>query len=108
MRQYPEITAEMRTNLERCSYVAVLGIRKMMLCCKVPVNWVPLGESGKVGCHPHRNSHTSTPRTVKAVVHDQEFWAAARSWSSSSASRVLLVAASANSAMRDATRSSNN
>jgi hypothetical protein len=41
------------------------------------------------------------------VDHDQELKAAARSWSSSSASLVLLVAASTNSAMRVATRSSN-
>jgi hypothetical protein len=32
MRLYPEISAEMRTNLERYSYAAILGIiiRKMM------------------------------------------------------------------------------
>jgi len=42
----------MRTNLKRYSYVAILGIivRKMMLCCKLPVEWVPLGEPWEVGC----------------------------------------------------------
>ena len=45
----------MRTNLERYSYVAILDIivRMMMLCCKLPVEWVPFGEPWEVGCQ-HR------------------------------------------------------
>ena len=42
----------MRTNIERYSYTAILGIiiRTMMRSCKLPVEWVPLGEPWEVGC----------------------------------------------------------
>ena len=44
----------MRTNLERYSYVAILGIIvRDDVCCKLPVEWVPFGEPWEVGCQ-HR------------------------------------------------------
>ena len=41
----------MRTHLKRFSYVVIMGIIiiKMMLCCKLPVEGIPLGKPGKVG-----------------------------------------------------------
>jgi hypothetical protein len=41
----------MRTNLDRYSYVDIMGIivREMMLCCKLPVERVPFGKPWEVG-----------------------------------------------------------
>jgi len=70
-----------------------------------------LGNRGKWAArtaHPHRKTQTITPMMVSAIDQDQVLLASALSWSRSAASLVLLAAASTSSAMRLATRSSNN
>ncbi len=95
------------------SWAAVTNITKERWWCCFGIyllNGSHLGNRGQWAAntaHTHRKNQTTTSRRVKARLQDQEALASARSRSSFSASRVLLVAAPASSASSSTTHSSN-